>query len=331
MPLIERSSYTRPPQHQFNGHLQTILPAMFPRHDHLDYTRERLELSDGDFVDLDWLKRGNSSLVILLHGLEGNSQRHYMKAAANFFHARHWDVLAWNCRSCSGEMNRKLRMYNHGEIGDIGEVIDHIIRKFSYEKIVLLGYSMGGSIALKYFGVHADELPEQVAGAVAFSAPTDLKASAEVLDRPSNWLYRKIFIRRLVKKFKIKSQQFPGVIDLHNLKRVKVWKDFDNYFSAPISGYQNADEFYQQASAKNFMSGIRRPCLLVNAGNDPIIPASCSPVELCKQHQFIYLENPSQGGHVGFSQSGSYYSWMEKRAYSFIEEYLQKNYKTSLI
>ncbi|HHH49767.1 MAG TPA: alpha/beta fold hydrolase [Saprospiraceae bacterium] len=329
MPIITKTNYTKPPRFQFNGQIQTIWPAVFRKIKGVEYQRERLELEDGDFVDLDWLERScppsglkSKRLVILTHGLEGNSGRHYILGAAKFFYQKGWDALAWNCRSCSGEMNRKLRMYNHGEIEDIGAVIHHAIETRQYEEIILLGYSMGGSISLKYLGVNAATLPAAIKGAIAFSAPCDLRASAEALNESSNWLYRKMFTQRLMKKFAIKDQLFPGVINLDNIKKVKIWKDFDEYFSAPINGYKNADEFYEQASAKNFMQNINVPCLLVNALNDPIIPLSCSPVEMAKEHEYIHLEMPKQGGHVGFGIGSEEFSWMEYRAYEFIESHI---------
>ncbi|MEY4905819.1 MAG: hypothetical protein RLZZ292_3634, partial [Bacteroidota bacterium] len=124
MPLIKKSTY-RPPFYLLGGTLQTLVPALFRKIEAVGYERERLTLSDGDFIDLDWIKTGQKRLVILTHGLEGDSQRHYMRGMATIFRDAQWDVLAWNCRSCSGEMNRALRMYNHGDTDDISELIEH--------------------------------------------------------------------------------------------------------------------------------------------------------------------------------------------------------------
>ncbi|MCB0614473.1 MAG: hypothetical protein KDC75_14245 [Phaeodactylibacter sp.] len=194
MPLIERSSYTRPPFYQFNGHLQTVLPAILRRVE-TPYERERLTLPDGDFLDLDWIDRGSRRLVILTHGLEGNSDRHYMKGMANLF-----------------------------------------------------------------------------------------------------------------------AEQYPGAIDASKLDEVREWRDFDNFFSAPLNGYEDAADFYRRASAQNYMAGTDRPILLVNAVNDPILPPECSPVALCEQHDKIFLEMPQKGGHVGFTLPKAGYAWSEYRA-----------------
>lgn len=319
MPIIPQSSYPGAPRYQINGHWQTIAPAVLRRIRGIKYQRERLTLQDGDFVDLDWLGQGSKDLVLLSHGLEGNSERHYVKGMAKLFYEKGWDALAWNCRSCSGEMNRKLRLYNHGEIGDISEVIEHALKTRKYDRIVLVGFSMGGNILLKYLGVNGTNIPQQIKKAVAFSAPCDLHTSVALLDRPESSFYRNRFMKMLKRKIKIKARKYPDVLKVENFKKIKEWRDFDNFFSAPLNGYRDADDFYTQGSAANFMEGIKIPTLLVNAQNDPILTPACSPQDLCQDHPFIYLETPEQGGHVGFSVRGKPYAWSEYRAWEFVE------------
>ena len=243
MPIIHRSEYPGSPLYLFNGHLQTVVPSMFRKVKGVNYERERLILTDGDFVDLDWLDTGSKKLVILTHGLEGDSHRHYIKGTAKFFAQNGWDALAWNCRSCSGEMNTSFRLYNHGEIGDIEEVINHALRTKKYETVVLVGYSMGGNISLKYAGVKGNEVPDVVSGVAAFSAPTNLKTSAQLLDLPKNKLYRERFMKKLVRKITHKDSLFRNRGDMSNLKEGKVWKEFDDIISAPVNGERNADDF----------------------------------------------------------------------------------------
>lgn len=281
------------------------------------YQRERLTLQDGDFVDLDWLENGKNRLVILTHGLEGDSNRQYIRGTAKLFAENNYDVLAWNCRSCSGEMNQAFRLYNHGEIGDLGEVITHALRVKRYNEVVLVGYSMGGNITLKYLGVHGRQLPDVIKGGVAISAPTDLGASAGLLDRPSNRFYRNRFMRKLVVKISQKAALFPGRLDMNRLKDVKQWRDFDEFFSAPVNNYRDANDFYTQASAVNFMPGICVPTLLLNAQNDPLLSPECSPAWLAETHPHIFLETPRTGGHVGFQVIRDAYTYAERRALSF--------------
>ncbi|GAA4407764.1 alpha/beta fold hydrolase [Nibrella viscosa] len=320
MPLIQTSAYPGSPAYLYNGHLQTIFPSMFRRVQDVGYERERLVLPDGDFIDLDWIERGRPKLVILTHGLEGDSRRQYMMGMAGLFAGNGWDVLAWNCRSCSGEMNKAFRLYNHGDIDDIGDVIRHALRTRRYKTVALVGFSMGGNITLKYLGVHGREVPDVIRRAVAISAPTDLRASACLLDRPSNRLYRNRFMKKLVRKLRQKAALFPGTLDMQKLKEVAVWRDFDDFFSAPVNGYRDADDFYAQASAVNFMPGITVPSLVLNAQNDPILSPECSPAWLAETHPNIYLETPRSGGHVGFLVARDPYTYAERRALSFVTD-----------
>ncbi|MCU0339549.1 MAG: alpha/beta fold hydrolase [Spirosomaceae bacterium] len=318
MPVIQRSSYPGAPAYLPNGHLQTIYPSMFRKVAGVTYERERLTLSDGDFIDLDWLDSGSRQLVVLTHGLEGDSHRHYIKGTAKLFAQHGWDALAWNCRSCSGEMNKAFRLYNHGETGDIGEVIRHALRTKSYEKVVLVGYSMGGNISLKYLGTQGKNVPDVIRGAVAVSSPTNLTTSAKLLDNPENWLYRKRFMSKLFKKIKAKDALYPNRLDVSQIKNVKVWKDFDNFFSAPLNGYRDADDFYEQGSAVNYLADVQVPVLICNAQNDPILNDDCAPVALAEKHPLIFVETPKTGGHVGFLVKGDEFSWAERRALAFL-------------
>ena len=319
MPLI-RSVYSGPPAYQYNGHLQTIIPSLTRKVAGVSYERERLTLSDGDFVDLDWIDTGHSRLMIVTHGLEGDSNRQYIRGTAKLFAQHNYDVLAWNCRSCSGEMNRAFRLYNHGEIDDLDEVIRHALRTKQYQEIVLVGYSMGGNITLKYLGVHGKQLSGAIKRGIAISSPTDLGASAVLLDRPSNRFYRNRFMKKLLVKISQKAERFPGRLDMSKLQLVKQWRDFDEFFSAPVNSYRNADDFYTQASAVNFMPGITIPTLLLNAQNDPLLSPECSPGWLAENHQYLFLETPRTGGHVGFQIAHDPYTYAERRALAFTQQ-----------
>ena len=316
MPLIH-SSYSGPPAYQYNGHLQTIVPSLTRAVTGVTYERERLTLSDSDFVDLDWIDTGQRRLVILTHGLEGDSGRQYILGTAKLFAQHTYDVLAWNCRSCSGEMNKAFRLYNHGEINDFGEVISHALKTKTYDEVVLVGYSMGGNITLKYLGVHGKLLPDAIKCGIAISSPTDLGASAVLLDRLENRFYRNRFMKKLTTKLRQKADRFPGRIDMNKLQDVKKWRDFDDFFSAPVNNYRDADDFYTQASAVNFMPGITVPTLLLNAQNDPLLSPECSPGWLAETHKHIFLETPFMGGHVGFQIARDPHTYAERRALAF--------------
>ncbi|MCC6413714.1 MAG: alpha/beta fold hydrolase [Saprospiraceae bacterium] len=320
MPFIERSSFPAAPFWQYNGHLQTLVPGIMRRVEGIEYNRERIETPDGDFLDLDWIVSGHPRLLIITHGLEGNSTRQYVMGAAKLFSQNGYDVLAWNCRSCSGEMNRAFRMYHHGDTDDISAVVNHALGTGRYNKVVMTGFSMGANITLKYLGTQGEKLPSAIKAAAVFSAPCDLRSGAEVLDRWDNSIYRRRFLKALAGKMHAKSEQYPGRIDVSKLPQVKRWRDFDEWFSAPVCGYRNADDFYTQASARHFIEGLRIPTLLANAANDPILTPECMPHELARKHDFFHFEMPAEGGHCGFQTRGTdEFTWSERRALAFCE------------
>jgi predicted alpha/beta-fold hydrolase len=215
-------------------------------------------------------------------------------------------------------MNRQFRLYHHGEIEDIGWVVRHALARGRYCYLGMSGFSMGANMTLKYLSVHGERAPAEIIGAAVFSAPCDLAEGAEVLDRPGNWLYKKRFLDRLAEKIRIKDTLFPGRIDVQQLRAVRRWRDFDEWFSAPMCGYENAAAFYRDASPKYFMEGIRVPVLLASALNDPILTPGCMPVELAKNHPFLHLELPTKGGHCGFMIKNSPHSWAELRALEWL-------------
>ena len=315
MPVIA-SSYSQPPRYLFNGHLETIFPSMFRKIEGA-YERERLELADGDFLDLDWMHGKRDKLVIISHGLEGSSDRHYSKGVAHYFHQRGWDAVAWNCRGCSGEMNRLPRFYHHGATEDIATVIDHAIQK-NYAHIALVGFSMGGSMTLKYLGERKDQLPAAIKSAVTFSVPCDLGASARELDKPGKKFYLNRFLKKLEKKIRAKSIRYPDLISAEDFEQIKTFRDFDNRYTAPLHGFRDADDFYTKASSGPYLSSIQVPALIVNALNDPFLPDACYPFDIATSHGSVYLETPGRGGHVGFSLAGKSESWMEVRAFEFV-------------
>lgn len=315
MPIIP-SSYSNPSFYLFNGHLETIVPSLFRKIEG-DYERERLELTDGDFLDLDWMRGKSNKLVIISHGLEGSSNRHYSKGVAHYFHQRDWDALAWNCRGCSGEMNRLPKFYHHGATEDIAAVIEHAIGK-KYSEIVLVGFSMGGSMSLKYLGERKDRLAPEIKSAVTFSVPCDLGSSARELDKPTKKFYLNRFLKKLEKKIRAKSLQFSNLISVEGIEKIKTFRDFDNRYTAPLHGFEDADDFYTKASSGQYISSIQIPTLIVNALNDPFLPDACYPFDIARTHAHVYLETPERGGHVGFSLAGKSESWMEVRAFEFI-------------
>ncbi|MCB0667965.1 MAG: alpha/beta fold hydrolase, partial [Saprospiraceae bacterium] len=249
MPILPTPDY-KPNLFFLGSHVETLYPYLFRKIDDVGYERQRLELPDGDFIDLDWVKKGADHLLILCHGLEGSSQSQYMKGMTLIANRQDLDVLCINFRSCSGEMNRKLRMYHHGEISDLQFVVNQIVDRDQYRYLSLCGFSLGGNVILKYLGTLGEEAPELIKSAVAVSVPCDLASSSEALDQWYNYLYTRRFMHSLKPKFEYKSQQFPGAINMEMYDQIKTWRQFDDTYTTKVTGFNSASEYYEQGSAK---------------------------------------------------------------------------------
>ena len=318
MPLLH-SPY-RPPLHLFNGHLQTIVPSLFRKVEGVQYKRETIPTSDDDCLDIDWLKNDSKKLIIISHGLEGNTSRHYVKGMAKYFRLRKWDVLAWNCRGCGGSINKTPRLYHHAATEDLHQVVMHALSQDQYETIVLIGFSMGGSMTLKYLGEEKYPASKEIKASVVFSVPCDLKSSSRALDKFSNAFYRNRFLKKLKKKLVLKAEQFPDSFDVSNFDTIKSFTVFDNRYTAPLHGFKDADDFYTQASATRYLPALGIPTLIVNAKNDPILAPECFPYALAERLSKIYFETPRHGGHGGFPLQGKEENWMDVRAFEFLRE-----------
>jgi uncharacterized protein len=318
MPLIP-SSYQDSPFYLFNGHLQTIVPGVLRRSPAVHYRRERIFTADGDFLDLDWSPAQGKALAIISHGLEGSSDRPYIKGMVRAMNQAGIDALAWNYRSCSGESNKALRSYHMGATDDLHQVVEHVIRQHAYPVLYLIGFSAGGNITLKYLGEAPDTLPAPIKRAVVFSVPCDLKSCSATLSRPENRIYLNRFLKSLKRKLLLKARDFPDHLDLNGYEQLQSFPDFDNRYTAPLHGFKDADDYYERCSSRQFLPHIRIPTLLVNALNDPFLSQACFPEVEAAGNPHLYLEVPSAGGHVGFTQSfwaNEYYS--EKRAVEFL-------------
>lgn len=320
MPLVAASAYCSSPL-LFNGHLQTIVPSTLRRVPEVAYQRERLELPDGDFLDLDWSLAQSArarKLGIISHGLEGDSNRPYVRGMARALNQAGFDALGWNYRGCSGETNRLLRSYHLGDTGDLAAVVRYAIEVQGYEEVVLTGFSAGGNVTLKYLGERPAHVPPQVRRAAVFSVPTDLKASSLHISRWQNHIYLRRFMASLRNKMREKAAYLPGQLDLAELDTLRDFPQFDERYTAPLHGFASADDYYAHAASGQYLASIQIPTLLVNALNDPFLPASCYPRDVAATSDCFFLETPLTGGHVGFAEgapSGRYYS--ERRAVDF--------------
>ena len=314
-------SFYKAPSLLFNAHLETIYPALFRKVTAPDYTQERIVTSDNDFLDLDWLKIDSSHLVIISHGLEGNTSRAYMRGMALACYKAGYDALTWNFRGCSEEMNRQLRFYHSGATDDLESVIRHALSKGNYQHISLVGFSLGGNLTLKYLGERGDSVHPSIKSAVTFSVPMNLHTGCLKISKRTNWLYSQRFLNSLKTKVKLKSEKMKG-LDISGIDKINSLLEFDNRYTAPIHGFRDALHYYEECSSVNFVQKIKIPTLIVNAKNDPFLSQECYPIDLLKDHPKVKLEIPEQGGHVGFSlfdQNGVY--WSELRALEFLQSH----------
>ncbi|MDR7130241.1 putative alpha/beta-fold hydrolase [Algoriphagus sp. 4150] len=317
MSIIE-STYAGPPAYLFNGHLETIIPSLFRKVSDVSYTREKIDTPDGDFLNLDWSRVGSSKLLIISHGLEGDSERHYVKGMVKLFNSNHIDVLTWNNRSCGGEINLKPILYHHGASYDLETTVAYVLKNQSYTEIFLTGISMGGAQTLKYLGEKGSDLPMQIKRAAVYSTPCNLLSSAATLKRRSNAFYKNRFLGKLKGKIRAKAAQFPELLDLDLLDRVTDFDSFDTLFTAKLHGFKDAADFYQSVSADNWMPSIAIPTLVINALNDPLLGSECYPVKLADKMKELTLEMPGRGGHTGFVVRGQEFTWAEHRVLQFL-------------
>lgn len=318
MPLVP-SNY-KPPFPFRNGHFSTIYSGVFRKISGLVQNRERINLPDGDFLDLDWSESVTSSkkVVVLIHGLEGNAQRHYIAGSAKKLTQNGFDACAINLRGCSGEPNNLYRSYHSGATEDLISVIAHILESKTYEEIFLMGFSLGGNLIMKYLG-EGNLLPNQIKGAVGVSVPCSLKSACDELLNSKNVLYSARFKKHLVAKLKEKQVSFPEKITNAEIAAIVTLKDFDDIYTSRAHGFKDAFDYYEKCSCNQFLPNIQIPSLILNAKNDSFLGEVCYPFDEAKNNSNLYLEVPDFGGHVGFwgKQNSSY---AEQRALQFFKD-----------
>lgn len=317
MPQLS-SDYT-PPLLFKNGHFATIYSGIIRSVNGVVQKRERITLSDGDFLDLDWSDSVTETqkLVVLLHGLEGDAQRPYITGSAKILNQNGYDACAVNYRGCSGEPNIKYRSYHSGATEDLIEVLNHILNTRHYSEIYLKGFSLGGNLLLKYLG-EGNDVPKELKGAVAVSVPCNLHDSCKQLLSSKNILYAIKFKGNLLGKLRQKQQMFPEKISDNDIKSIKTLKDFDDIYTSQAHGFEDALDYYKKSSSLQFLSHIQVPSLIINAKDDSFLGPECYPVKETDKNTKLFLEMPSYGGHVGFWGKNNI-TYTEKRALNFFE------------
>ena len=307
----------------FGPNLMTVFGPLLRSGPPLPLRRERWELADGDFVDVDRLEGPPSApLLVALHGLEGSSSAHYMRGLLKQAQLRGWRGLALNFRGCSGDMNRLLRSYHSGETGDLGELIQRV--RGEADRIVIAGCSLGGNVLVKWLGEQGEAVPREIRAAAALSVPFDLAACAHTLDSEGfwRWAYRTRFLRTLKRKSLLKHAKFPEGLDARRVSQARTLFEFDDAVTAAVHGFASAPDYYAQSSSGPFVGLVRVPLLLLSAEDDPFIPASSIPRFV--QNARVTLEVWPRGGHLGFVEGPPwrprYYA--ERRAVEFLAEHV---------
>lgn len=312
----------RAPRWLVGGHAQTIYPLII-KPDAQALRRERWTTPDEDFVDLDWTETRTAAqapIVILFHGLEGSSNSHYARSLMRAVAARGWTGVVAHFRGCSGEPNRLPRAYHSGDSDEIDWILRRLRQTSPAAPIYAVGVSLGGNALAKWLGEREAEAGKLVAAAAAVSAPYDLTACGHHLGRGFNRVYTAYFLRTLKPGSQAKLRRFPGLFDEKKMCEARTLYDFDNAVTAPLHGFADADDYWRRASSKPWLGGIRVPTLLLNAQNDPFLPAAALP-SAAEVADGVVREFTREGGHVGFV-SGSLpgrLDWLPARLLHFFE------------
>jgi predicted alpha/beta-fold hydrolase len=320
MPIIE-SKFTIP-KYLRNGHVQSIYPYLFRNVSATITTKERIITADKDFIDLDEYLVGSDSMAIISHGMEGASDAHYMKGMVNHLNSLNIDALAWNMRSCSGEMNLTEGFYHSAQTEDLEAVVNHVQAKGIYKNIYLVGFSLGANLNAIYVGKNelAGTLPKEIKSSVMISNPCDIKCSSKEIGKLENILYSKFFLKTMSDKVKLKDKLMGfSKINIAELKNVKTLEQFNNLVTAPLHGFKDTYDYYRHASSKQYLKNLQLPSLIINSKDDPFFGDKCYPTEEASQNKNLFLEMTQSGGHVGFySPKFSDTYWHEIRTGEFL-------------
>jgi uncharacterized protein len=289
------------------GNLQTIWPALFSRRFEGTapaFDRERWATPDGDFIDVDFLRhaaplRADAPWLVLFHGLEGSSRSHYAQAFAHWARTHGWAFAVPHFRGCSGELNRAPRAYHSGDYEEVGWILERL-RVRSAAPLVVVGVSLGGNALLRW-AEEAGESAARIARCVAaVSSPVDLAAGGHAIGHGFNrWVYGRMFLNTMRPKALRKLAQHPGLFSRDAMLAARNLYEFDNLFTAPLHGFRDTEDYWARASAKPQLHRIRIPALVLNARNDPFVPAASLP-SAHEVGRHVTLWQPAHGGHVGF-------------------------------
>lgn len=291
------------------GNAQTIYAAKFAkrhRREKPQWRRERWETPDNDFIDIDWhtapTQKTDAPLLVLFHGLEGSSSSHYAESFADETQRRGWGMVVPHFRGCSGEINWQPRAYHSGDYEEIGWILQKMRRQHS-GPLYAVGISLGGNALMCWAGEMGNSACTVVDGIASVCSPLDLTASGHAIDSGINkQIYARMFLETMKPRAMAKLAQYPALFDAQKLMAAQTLYAFDDVFTAPVHGFKNTNDYWHRASAKPRLRKIQVPALILNAMNDPFVPANSLPRQNEVSPQ-VTLWQPHAGGHVGFTSA----------------------------
>jgi predicted alpha/beta-fold hydrolase len=317
----------RPPRWLRGAHAQTIYASQVCPLAPVDYRRERWDAPDGDFIDVDFAEPSPTARpvaaaapwLIVFHGLEGSSRSHYARALMTLALRNGWRGAVPHFRGCSGEPNRLARAYHSGDTPEVDWILRRFAARAGGSPLYAAGVSLGGNVLLKWLGEYGASANRLVTAAASVCAPVDLHAAGTALESGFARLYAWNFLHTLRRKGAGKLARFPGLFDGERLRGARTMREFDDVFTAPVHGYRDVDDYWTRASSRPHLGGIAVPTLMINALDDPFLPASALP-DASAVSRHVVLDYPAHGGHVGFVQGAlpGEAGWIARRIGHFL-------------
>ena len=329
------SEYTYTPAWWVPGaHGRTLWGKLVRRSPPLVTRVERWPTGDGDEIELHRVEPlGPTSMhggrLLVLHGLEGTIRSHYLRGLLGLAQRRGWSADALIFRTCNGETTRARRLYHSGETTDLDRVVRRLLHSHPGQSLVLVGFSLGGNVLLKWLGEQGQGAPSEVRAAAAVSVPFDLERGARFIERGFARVYTRHFLRTLRAKARTKLERDPDLFDASALDRARTLFEFDDVVTAPVHGFEGATDYYRRSSSLGFLTSIRRPTLLLSAYDDPFLPPDVlREVErIACGNRFLTAEFHQRGGHVGFISGRAPWApryYAEERVLDYLDDALHE-------
>ncbi len=328
--MIQKSQF-EPAWWLRNAHAQTVWATIMRPEIPLDLQPQRIELPDGDFIDLFWDNASAGDLhkpiVLILHGLAGSIKSPYAFGLMNAISHSGWRPVFMHFRGSSGEPNRLARYYHSGDTADVAFVVNHLKEKNPNAAISAVGVSLGGNVILKWLGETGTR--NSLSGAVAVSVPFELNQATKIMDQGFSKIYQWRLLKQLRQdvQMKFSNNNLICPFDLEHLSRVKNFQEFDDLVTAPLHNFHDANDYYARSSSRQFLPEIKVKTLIIHAEDDPFMPKSVIPTEKELSASTI-LEISKEGGHVGFisgNKFGRANYWLERRIPEFLATVLKQS------